>query len=48
MENISDIDKKRLLDFITENDLDYTPIENAIFKFKLQAYDDMIFTFYTF
>lgn len=48
MENISDIDKKRLLDFITENDLDYTPIENAIFKFKLQAYDDMIFKFYTF
>lgn len=48
MEDISDIDKKRLLDFITENDLDYTPIENAIFKFKLQAYDDMLFKFYTF
>lgn len=47
MENISDIDKKRLLDFITENDLDYTPIDNGIFKFKLQSYDDITFQFFT-
>lgn len=48
MENITDIDKKRLLEFVNENDLDYTPIDNGIFKFKLQSYDDITFQFFTF
>lgn len=46
MENINNDDKKRLIQFINENELDYDIYDSEIFKFKLQSYDDKTFNFY--
>ena len=43
---ISDTDKQRLISFINENDLDYTPVDNGIIRFHLIAEDKMKFFFY--
>ena len=42
---ISDSDKKRIIDYITENKLDYN-IVDGIFRFGLVSYDNMIFNIY--
>lgn len=48
MEHINETDKNRLLQFINENELDYSAVDNSLFKFNLIAYDKQAFQFYTF
>lgn len=46
MDEISQSDKERLLEFIKENELDYTPIDNGIVRFHTMSCDGMKFFFY--
>lgn len=48
MEQINEKDKNKLLEFIKENDLDYSAQDNGIFKFNLTSYDKQNFNFYTY
>ncbi len=48
MNLISDSDKKRLIDFIDENDLDYNIFESDIAKFQITSYDNLSFTIYSY
>lgn len=43
---INQQEKNRLLEFINENDLDYTPIDNNISKFHIISHDGLKFFFY--
>jgi len=42
---ISDSDKQRIIDYITENELDYN-ITEGIFRFGLVSYDNQLFNIY--
>jgi hypothetical protein len=46
MLQINENDKSRLIQFIDENDLDYTPIDNGISKFSIVAHDGIVFYLY--
>lgn len=48
MNQISENDKNRVINYINENDLDYTPIDNQISKFSLVAEDGMNFYIYSY
>jgi hypothetical protein len=46
MEQINEYDKKRLIDFIEQNELDYYTVDNLISKFSLVAADGVTFYIY--
>ncbi len=48
MNQISDKDKQRVLEFIKLNDLDYNIVDNSINKFHLSAYDGFKFFLFEF
>lgn len=46
MEQINESDKKRLVDYIDQNELDYHVVDNNISKFSLTAADGITFYIY--
>ena len=48
MNQLNNLNKKRLLNFIKENDLDYTLFDDGIGKFKIISYDNLEFHPYEF
>jgi hypothetical protein len=46
MNQINENDKKRLLEFIDQYDLDYDSFESDIVKFRITSYDDKEFSIY--
>jgi hypothetical protein len=43
MDQINNSDKRRIIDFIKENDLDYILKDDGIGKFKILSYDNLQF-----
>jgi hypothetical protein len=46
MNQLNEGDKKRLLEFINQYDLDYDNFESDIVKFRISSYDGMEFSIY--
>lgn len=46
LQEIDSHQKQRLIDFISENNLDYKVIDNGISRFHIVSHDDMKFSFY--
>ena len=45
---INESDKKRIVDYIKENDLDFNINDNELFKFSIISSDDMVFHVYNY